>query len=111
MLDYFPTGAPNWYGDIESEEELDDVCGEYCCVFILTLDNVHIKKGVSAPCIPSSKCIHKENELKLNGKIVSADTLTMVCCELDYISETDGADCHRQSEAVWLVMGVRWVWS
>lgn len=84
MLDYFPTGAPNWYGDIESEEELDDVCGEYCCVFILTLDNVHIKKGVSAPCIPSSKCIHKENELKLNGKIVSADTLTMVCCELDY---------------------------
>ena len=84
MLDYFPTGAPSWYGEIESEEELNDVCDEYCCVFILTLDNVHIKTGVTAPCIPSSKCIHKENELKLNGKIVYADTLTMVCCELDY---------------------------
>ena len=84
ILDYFPTGAPSWYGEIESEEELDDVCDEYCCVFILTLDNVHIKTGVTAPCIPSSKCIHKENELKLNGKIVYADTLTMVCCELDY---------------------------
>ncbi len=84
MLDYFPVGKPNWYGEIESEEELDDVCAEYCCVFVLTLDNVHIKKGVTAPCIPSSKCIHKENELKLNGKIVYADTLTIVVCEIDY---------------------------
>ena len=84
MLDYFPTGAPSWYGEIESEDELNDVCNEYCCVFVLTLDNVHIKRGITAPCIPSSKCIHKENELKLNGKIVYADTLTIVVCELDY---------------------------
>lgn len=84
LLDYMPTGAPSWYGEVESEEELDSLCDEWCCVFILTLDNVHIKKGVTAPCIPSSKCIHKENYLKLNGKIVSAETLTIVCCELDY---------------------------
>ena len=84
LLDYFPTGAPSWYGEIESVEELDELCNEYCVIFILTLDNVNIKEGVTAPCIPSSKCIHKENELKLNGKIVSADTLTMVVCELDY---------------------------
>ena len=83
-LDYFPVGQPNWYGSVETEQELDELCNEYCCVFVLTLDNVHIKKGVTAPCIPSSKCIHKENELKLNGKIVSADTLTIVVCELDY---------------------------
>ena len=84
MLDYFPLGAPSWYGQVESVEELDEICNEYCVIFTLTLDNVHIKQGVTAPCIPSSKCIHKENELKLNGKIVSADTLTMVVCELDY---------------------------
>ena len=84
LLDYFPTGAPSWYGEVESEQELESVCDEYCCVFVLTLDNVHIKTGVTAPCIPSSKCIHKENELKLNGKIVQATTLTIVCCELDY---------------------------
>lgn len=83
-LDYFPTGAPSWYGEVETEEELEDLCNTYCCVFVLTLDNVNIKTGVTAPCIPSSKCIHKENELKLNGKIVSADTLTIVVCELDY---------------------------
>lgn len=84
ILNYMPVGAPSWYGDVESVEELEKLCAEYCCVFVLTLDNVHIKKGITAPCIPSSKCIHKENELKLNGKIVSADTLTMVVCELDW---------------------------
>ena len=83
-LDYMPVGAPSWYGEVETMQELEELCGEYCCIFVLTLDNVHIKKGVTAPCIPSSKCIHKENELKLNGKIVSADTLTMVVCELDW---------------------------
>jgi hypothetical protein len=83
-LDYFPEGAPNWYGDVDSIEELEHLCSTYCCVFVLTLNNVHIKKGVTAPCIPSSKCIHKENYLKLNGKIVSASTLTIVVCELDY---------------------------
>lgn len=83
-LDYFPSGAPSWYGEVETMQELDELCDEYCCVFILTLYNVHIKKGITAPCIPSSKCIHKENELKLNGKIVYADTLTMAVCELDY---------------------------
>ena len=84
LLDYAPDDAPSWYGDVESLEELEDLCAEYCCIFILTLDNVHIKKGVTAPCIPSSKCIHKVNELKLNGKIVSADTLTICVCELDW---------------------------
>lgn len=84
LLDYMPVGKPNWYGDVETEEELDELCGEYCCVFVLTLDDVHIKKGVTAPCIPSSKCIHLEKELKLNGKVVSASTLSIVVCELDY---------------------------
>lgn len=83
-LDYMPVGAPSWYGDVDSVEELEDLCAEYCCVFILTLDDVHIKKGVTAPCIPSSKCIHKEDYLKLNGKIVEASTLTIIVTELDY---------------------------
>lgn len=84
LLNYFPIGAPSWYGDVDDEDELNGLLDNYCCIFVLTIDNVHIKKGVTAPCIPSSKCIHKENELKVNGKIVSADTLSIVVCELDY---------------------------
>lgn len=83
-LDYFPVGVPMWYGRVDSVAELEKLCDKYCCVFVLTLDDVHIKKGVTAPCIPSSKCIHKEDYLKLNGKIVEASTLTMVVTELDY---------------------------
>lgn len=83
-INYFPVGAPSWYGDVETMQELDNLCNEYCCVFLLTIDNVHIKKGVTAPCIPSSKCIHLENPLKINGKVVYADTLTIAVCELDY---------------------------
>lgn len=84
LLHYMPVGKGNWYGDVTSEEELEELCNTYCCVFVLTLDDVDIKKGVTAPCIPSSKCIHLENELKLNGKVVKASTLTIVVCELDY---------------------------
>ena len=83
-LDYMPVGKPSWYGEVESEEELDELLNEYCCIFLLTIEDVHIKKGVTAPCIPSSKCIHKEDYLKVNGKIVSAKTLTIAVCELDY---------------------------
>lgn len=81
---YFPVGSPSWYGDIDDIEELEDVLNTYCCIFALTLEEVHIKKGVTAPCIPSSKCIHLEEPVKVNGKIVYAKSLTMIVCELDY---------------------------
>lgn len=81
---YFPTGSPSWYGDIDDMEELEDVLNTYCCIFALTLEEVHIKKGVTAPCIPSSKCIHIEEPVKVNGKVVYAKSLTMIVCELDF---------------------------
>lgn len=84
MCNYFPVGAPSWYGDVEDMEELEFLLSEYCCIFLLTLDNVHIKKGVTAPCIPSSKCIHIEDAVKVNGKVVHATTLTIAVCELDF---------------------------
>ena len=84
MIDYFPIGKPTWYGDIDDREEFDFLLDHYCCIFVLTMDNVHIKEGVTLPYIPSSKCIYKENELKLNGKIVYADTLSIAITEVDY---------------------------
>ena len=86
MLDYFPRGKPCWYGAVESETELENLLDTYCCVFILTMYNVEIKQGVTAPCIPSSKCIYldKKNHLKVNGKIIQADELSIVVTEIDY---------------------------
>ena len=84
MLDYMPVGAPSWYGEIESREELEDVLNTYCCIFELTLYDVHIKQGVTAPCIPSSKCVGLHEPVRLNGKIVYAKQLTIAVTEIDF---------------------------
>lgn len=83
-LDYLPEGAPSWYGEISCREELDDLLSEYCCIFELTLFDVHIRKGVTAPCIPSSKCIGLVEPVRLNGKIVYAKQLSIAVTELDF---------------------------
>lgn len=83
-LDYFPEGAPSWYGEIECKEEFEELLETHCCIFELTLYDCHIKKGVTAPCIPSSKCIGLQAPVRLNGKIVSAKQLTIAVTELDF---------------------------
>ena len=86
MLNYFPKGKPTWYGDVESIEEFEELINNYCCVFMLIADEVHIKEGVTAPYIPSSKCIKglSSGLLKVNGKVVYADRLAIVITEIDY---------------------------
>ncbi len=84
MLDYFPEGAPSWYGDVDDREELQELLDTYCCIFVLTLSEVHIKEGVTAPCIPSSKCVGLREPVRLNGKIVYAKELSIAVTELDY---------------------------
>lgn len=84
ILDYMPVGAPSWYGDVEYIDELNDLLNTYCCIFELTLFEVHIKKGVTAPCIPNSKCIGVKEGVKVNGKIVYAKELTIAVTEVDF---------------------------
>ena len=84
MINYFPEGAGSWYGEIETKEEFEDLLNTFCCIFELTLYNVHIKHGVTAPCIPSSKCIGLKEPVRLNGKVVYAKQLTIAVTEIDY---------------------------
>lgn len=81
---YFPCGKASWYGDVEDMDELTYLLDTYACSFLLTLESVQLKKGVTAPYIPSSKCLHIEGELKLNGKVIYADMLTIAVTEIDY---------------------------
>lgn len=84
MTKYMPIGKPTWYGEIDDLDELEYLLEEYCCVFELTLYNVHIRPGVTAPCIPSSKCIGLVEPVRINGKIVFAKQLSIAVTELDY---------------------------
>lgn len=87
MLDYFPKGKGFWWGDV-TEENKDFVLNNYCCVFLLHLQGVKIRAGVTAPYIPSSKCIglnpKDKSVLKINGKIVAANELWITVTEIDY---------------------------
>ena len=83
VLNYMPVGQP-MHIDIDSAETFEECLNKYCCVFVIELNDVHIKKGITAPYIPSSKCIDSEALLKVNGKVVSADRLKIALCEIDY---------------------------
>lgn len=83
MMDYMPIGKGFWWGDVTAEN-VDFVLNTYCCVFLLTLKGVRMRQGITAPYIPSSKCLHLENPLKINGKVTCADELSIVVTELDY---------------------------
>lgn len=84
MIDYFPIGKPMWYGKIESMQELETVTTTYCAVFMLHLEGLKVRAGVTAPCIPSSKCIGIEDVLKVNGKVVYAARLSIAVTEIDF---------------------------
>ena len=84
MLDYFPIGKGFWWGEVKDEKEFDTLLDTYCCVFLLYLEKVRIKEGITAPYIPSSKCISLINPLKINGKVIYADSLIIAVTEIDY---------------------------
>lgn len=84
MMNYLPVGKPFWYGEIESRAEFKSLLKEYCCVFIMNVEKLQIKSGITAPYIPSSKCIWLKDDLKVNGKVVFAEELAIAVTELDF---------------------------
>ena len=83
MLDYMPVGQPMRYS-VKSAEEFEKVLNMYCCIFVIELKDVHIKSGITAPYIPSSKCFDYDELLKINGKVVFAKHLKIALCEVDW---------------------------
>lgn len=84
MMDYFPKGKPFNHGEVKDMKTLSSALDTYCCVFVAIFYGLKIKPGITAPYIPSSKAIYKENILKLNGKLVSADLFAMALTEIDF---------------------------
>lgn len=86
ILDYMPVGQPMHF-KVKDMETFRHLLNNYCCVFVIELTNVRLKKGITAPYIPSSKCIGSEHDkelLKVNGKVVYAPKIKIALCELDF---------------------------
>lgn len=86
ILDYMPTGQPMHF-DVKDKKTFKHLLDNYCCVFVIELYNVRLKKGITAPYIPTSKCIGSEHDkelLKVNGKLVYAPKIKIALCELDF---------------------------
>lgn len=84
MFCRMPKGKPMTWGKVKNRKQFDYLLKKYCCLFILIVEKVQIKQGITAPYIPYSKCILIENELKVNGKVVYGERLHMAMTEIDF---------------------------
>lgn len=86
MLKDMPMTCFAYYGEIESEKELDEVLANYACLFRIILTNVHIKNNVAIPYIPSAKLTaHGKGMRYDNGRVLDApDFLSMTVVDIDW---------------------------
>lgn len=82
MTGYYPMGKFMWV-TLDTQEKLDKYCAEFCVVMEITIYNPSAKEGVVIPYIPISKCTEHANIVNDNGRVLSADLLTMSLTEID----------------------------
>ena len=68
---------------ITSKKDFEDSLKLYCCLFDIELENVQSKYLFDA-YISRSRCISCENPVLSNGRVVSADSLTITITEQDF---------------------------
>lgn len=68
---------------ITSKSDFEDSLKLYCCLFDIELENVQSKFLFDA-YISRSRCISCENPVLSNGRVVSADSLTITITEQDF---------------------------
>ena len=74
--------------DCKSLEQLETLIKNYCVLVDLRFNNIK-SSFLYDNIISMSKCRNLKNPLVNNGRIVSADTLTISCTELDYLNIKD----------------------
>ena len=67
-----------------SVEEFEEYISEYACLFDITFKNVRVKEVGAMPYIPASKCFNLGRNIADNGRIISADKLSMTLTDIDY---------------------------
>ena len=84
LTQVMPCSKFSYYGDVESEEELDGLLKENACLFRIILTNVRIKKNVPIPYIPTAKLWRHGNGRFDNGRVLSIEWLCMTVTDIDW---------------------------
>lgn len=86
----YPMSAFQYYGNVTSEKELDELLEKYACLFRVRFQNIRLKPGVPIPYIPISKCWEHSGDLRLdNGRVMgyrseAGGTICMTLNNIDY---------------------------
>lgn len=81
LAEQFPMSKPE-HVNITSYKQLYELCKKYSCVFTITFKNVHPRYWFDF-YLSASKCTILGNRVIANGRVVSADCLTVTITEVD----------------------------
>ena len=83
LAEKFPMSKSRLVEHIDTEEQLFNYLNKYCCLFDVELVNITPKVDYDHP-ISFSKLIDVKSPIIDNGRIVSAEKLTITCTEQDF---------------------------
>lgn len=84
LLNLYPGHAFTKYEHDISKDKVLELSDKYAMKFLFSAKGVRLKdKRFPMPSIQSYKCLHKEGEVYDNGRIISADYISIWWCEMD----------------------------
>jgi hypothetical protein len=68
---------------IDSQEKLEYFMSEYCCVFNVTFKDIYADTSNVIPYIDIAHCTERSKIVNDNGRVLSADMITITCTNID----------------------------
>lgn len=92
---------------LNTQEKLDKYCSKYCVVMDIEFFNISVKDDISIPYIDLAHCQKFSNYVNDNGRILSADyiSMTITNIDLDIIRRTYNFDGLFVSDAMYSIKG------
>lgn len=83
---------------IKDPQRFEEYVGKYACILDLTFTNICVKTLSTVAYIPKAKCTQLRNINGDNGRVLSADKISMVLTDIDYKIIKDTYDFDKYVE-------------
>lgn len=83
LSEKFPSG-PFMFRSIDDFSDLEYYNGRYCTIGYYSFENVKVKQGVPVPYVATAKRLHLDGFERYNGRVLTADKLTVALTETDF---------------------------